>query len=93
VEASQADISLFAALATAAQLCMDDFNPPELALTAEVFAWMNSLSAFHCTAGQLETAGQKLFAALAKAAVRHMDDFNPENIAMMAETYAVKRKI
>ena len=69
--AGQEDASLFAALSTAAEWRMGDFNPQELANTAWAFA----------TAGQNDAL---LFAALATAAERRMGDFNVQNLANTA---------
>ena len=62
---------MFAALATAAERRMDDFNSQELANTAWAFT----------TADQGDAS---LFAALATAATQRMGDFNSQGLANAA---------
>ena len=73
--ADQSDASLFAALATAAERRMSDFNSQDLANAAWAFA----------TADQSDAS---LFAALATAAERHMGDFNSQGLANVACAFA-----
>ena len=58
------DEKLFAALATAAERRLSEFNPQNVANTAWAFATVNYRD-------------EKLFAALAIAAARRLSDFNP----------------
>ena len=66
---------LVAALATAAERRLSDFNPQNAANTAWAFATVNYRD-------------EKLFAALARAAERRLSEFNPQDLANTAWAFA-----
>ena len=66
---------LVAALATAAERRLSDFNPQAVANTAWAFATVNYRD-------------EKLFAALARVAERRLSNFNPQNVANVAWAFA-----
>ena len=70
--ADQSDASMFAALATAAERRMGDFNSQGLANAAWAFAMASHSNA-------------SLFAVLAKAAEQRMGDFNSQGLAILAQ--------
>ena len=73
--AGQQDASLFAALATAAERHMRDFNPQNLVNTAWAFATLRQKDAL-------------LFAALTTAAERCMGDLSPQELANTSWAFA-----
>ena len=69
--AYQSDVSLFAALATAVEQRMGDFNSQGLANAAWAFA-------------KVDQSDASLFATLAAAAEQRMGNFNSQNLANAA---------